>query len=525
MLLGVLAVHGFGSATRRHSYSTTTGASPAPYLTGAFTVSPILGYERGGFNADGTPDTTSRQFQAGLSVSGRGAAQNATLFVTTSEISNAPNIGYTQAGGFNAVTMRNGAHWYGVASGAVSSATPTSAPNTVPNASGTPNAGYTLYNTTTNLDSGVVSNSQSYNFVQSGPAHYNFNPITTATPTLSASNHPDLALQGYVGGLMVTAYGGSSTPPYTNYTAPYIVTNVSGTPGDVSIYLPGNSSEMGAVFNAASVGAPSRGRSTSSYYFGGYDPSDPNNTAGLNEARGAYVNPSNFAGRAAVVFNNGANAPISTRNGQALSSIGGYANQLLVTAQSVGANTSSFLSSISSAAVQPCQCESTQWGFWSAVNGADSNGSLVFEDQGVLLLWVAGVPTTLGSLPTTGTATYTGHAIADIANGNGGLTYLAAGTFSAAVDFGARNGAITINGLDGTNYAGTAVWVPSTTSFATPMGSPLTGNIGGRTAALAGSFFQGGATNTTPLYGEMGGSINLTGTNYLGSGIFVARKP
>lgn len=149
----------------------------------------------------------------------------------------------------------------------------------------------------------------------------------------------------------------------------------------------------------------------------------------------------------------------------------------------------------------------------------------MFEDQGVLLLWVAGVPTTLGSLPTTGTATYTGHAIADIANGNGGLTYLAAGTFSAAVDFGARNGAITINGLDGTNYAGTAVWVPSTTSFATPMGSPLTGNIGGRTAALAGSFFQGGATNTTPLYGEMGGSINLTGTNYLGSGIFVARKP
>jgi hypothetical protein len=513
-------------------YSTTTGASPAPYLTGAFagtggfTVSPILGYERGGFNADGTPDTTSRQFQAGLSVTGQGASQNATLFVTTSEISNAPNIGFTQAGGFNAITMRNPAQWYGVADGAVSSATPTSGQNTVPNANGTPNGSYTLHNTTTNLNSGVVSSTQSYNFVQpGGPAHYNFNPISTATPTLSANNHPNLTLQGYVGGLMVTAYGGSSTPPYTNYTQPYIVTNVSGTPGDVSIYLPGNSSEMGAVFNVASIGAPSQGLSTSSYYFGGYNPSDPNNTAGLNEAHGAYVNPSNFAGRAAVVFNNGANAPISTRNGQALSSIGGYANQLMVTAESVGANTSSFLSSISSTAVQPCQCESTQWGFWSAVNGADSSGSLVFEDQGVLLLWVAGVPTSVGSLPTTGTATYTGHAIADIANGNGGLTYLAAGTFSAAVDFGARDGAITINGLDGTNYTGTAVWLPSTRTFATPTGSPLAGNIGGRSATLAGAFFQGGATNTTPLYGEMGGSLNLTGTNYLGSGIFLARKP
>ena len=100
--------------------------------------------------------------------------------------------------------------------------------------------------------------------------------------------------------------------------------------------------------------------------------------------------------------------------------------------------------------------------------------------------------------------------------------YLAAGTFSAAVNFGARNGAITIGGLDGTNYAGTAVWVPSTVTF----NGTLTGNVGSRTAALAGSFFQGGATNTTPLYGEMGGSLILNGAGgYLGSGIFAARKP
>ena len=115
-------------------FSTSTGASPVPYLTGAFagsgsfTVSPILGYQSGGFNADGTPNTTSRQFQAGLSVTGQGAAQNATLFVMTSAISNAPNIGFTQAGGFTGVTMRNSrTGWYGLAGGSVSSATPTSA--------------------------------------------------------------------------------------------------------------------------------------------------------------------------------------------------------------------------------------------------------------------------------------------------------------------------------------------------------------------------------------------------------------
>ena len=64
-------------------------------------------------------------------------------------------------------------------------------------------------------------------------------------------------------------------------------------------------------------------------------------------------------------------------------------------------------------------------------------------------------------------------------------------------------------------------WVPSTVTFNGTLG----GNVGGRSAALAGSFFQGGSTNSTPLYGEMGGSLNLTGTGgYLGSGIFAARK-
>ena len=511
-------------------YSTTSGTSPVPYLTGAFagsgvfTVSPILGYQKGGFNANGTPDTTSRQFQAGLSVTGQGASQNATLFVMTSEINNAPNIGYTQAGGFTAMTMSNSTNrsmrWYGVAEGAVSSASPTSAPNTVPNVNGTPNASYTLYNATTNLDNGTVSSTQSYNYTgSSGASYYSFNPITTGTPTLIATNHPNLTLQGYVGGVATTATGGS-TPPYTSYTNPYIVTNATGSPGDVSLYLPGNSSQMGAVFNVTGNGG------VASLAFGSYNPSDPNNTAGLNTARGAYVNPSNFAARAATVFDNGANLPVSTRSTGGATTSYGYANQLLVTANSVGANTSAFLTSISSTTVTPCNCESTQWGFWSAVDGSkDSSGNLLYEDQGVLLLWVAGVPAMAGALPATGTATYTGHAIADIATypgSTGGLSYLAAGTFTDVVNFGRRTGAVTIGGLDGATYTGTVNLTSGTALFGGAISGP---NSLGRTATLAGSFFQGGATNSTPAYGEMGGSLSLTGPSYLGSGIFLARKP
>ncbi len=192
-----------------------------------------------------------------------------------------------------------------------------------------------------------------------------------------------------------------------------------------------------------------------------------------------------------------------------------------MTAGSVGANTSTFLSSISSTSVQPCAC-STQWGFWSAINGASNNGQLVFEDQGVLLLWVAGTPTLAGTLPVTGTATYTGHAIASIANGAnpGATSYLAAGALSATANFATKMGTVSITGLDGTNYTGTAVQGAAPVTFA----GSLAGNNGGRTATLAGSFFQG--TGLTPAYSEIGGSLILNGNNsYLGSGIFLGRKP
>jgi hypothetical protein len=134
-------------------------------------------------------------------------------------------------------------------------------------------------------------------------------------------------------------------------------------------------------------------------------------------------------------------------------------------------------------------------------------------------LWVAGVPTTAAAIPATGTATYTGHAVAAI--DNNGQSYLAAGTFSNAVNFGTRIGAVTIGGLDGTNYTGAVNLTPSSTLFA----GNLTGSVGSRYAAINGSFFQGGAGNSTPLYGEMAGSLTLGGTNYLGSGVFLGRRP
>jgi hypothetical protein len=49
----------------------------------------------------------------------------------------------------------------------------------------------------------------------------------------------------------------------------------------------------------------------------------------------------------------------------------------------------------------------------------------------------------------------------------------------------------------------------------------LTGNYGGRSMQLLGSFFR---SPTSPV-GEMGGSLQITGAgNYGGAGIFAARR-
>ena len=217
---------------------------------------------------------------------------------------------------------------------------------------------------------------------------------------------------------------------------------------------------MGAVFNVASVNNPSSAiiatpLAQAQYNFGSYNPSDPTNSAGLNAAQGAYVDPANFAGRAQKIFENGANVPTTQINGTALNGVNEYADTFLVTATPVGANTAAFLSAISSTTVTPCACDYTQWGFWSVNTGRSLNGSVsTYGDYSTApMLWVAGVPTAAGNIPTMGTATYAGHVIADI--NNSGATYLAAGTFSNAVNFGTRTGAVTIGGLDGAGYSGT----------------------------------------------------------------------
>ena len=160
------------------------------------------------------------------------------------------------------------------------------------------------------------------------------------------------------------------------------------------------------------------------------------------------------------------NTPVSMRERrQSLASIGGFANQQMVTAESVGANTSAFLTSISDvAAVQPCACESTQWGFWSAFNGAKNSERTARVRGSGRSAALGGAASRRRPAPfqqpapplTPATRSPISRTEAPVSR------YLAAGAFSAVANFGTRTGAVTITGLDGTNYTGTATQVGST---------------------------------------------------------------
>ncbi len=190
------------------------------------------------------------------------------------------------------------------------------------------------------------------------------------------------------------------------------------------------------------------------------------------------------------------------------------------TADSVRANSQRFLSRFSTeeGGVKPCDCEYTRWGFWSA--GGFGGEAVTNWPVGINAekgTWVAGIAAKPIDMPTTGEATYVGHAIATISNG--GNSYLATGNFRNTVNFGTYSGQVAISGLDQTNYAGKVTYAPGSIAFA----GTLAGDVGSRTAALNGLFYQG-ATGSAAKYGEMGGSLAINGANaYSGAGTFAGK--
>lgn len=151
-----------------------------------------------------------------------------------------------------------------------------------------------------------------------------------------------------------------------------------------------------------------------------------------------------------------------------------------------------------------------QWGFFFG-DVVATPGS---REHAHLSTWIAGKVPNAGDLPTSGTATYGGHAIGNVYN-NGSL-YTAVGSYQNSWDFGKRQGSVTMN-FDNATYSGTTVLTNGTADFSGRVDS--TNRVGG----VFGTFVQGGSDPAAAQMGRF--SINETsGDPYRASGTFGAEK-
>jgi hypothetical protein len=458
----------------------------------------MYGYRAGGLDANGQPNTASAAFQARLTINGRGRHQSSSLDVMTSSITST-DAGFVQTGGTTEVSRRRAWRPARFASGTVASTAP------IPtDGAGVPTDSYTLAFEPAGHHWPFAGEAGSWG----GGSQETVTPSTAPPPGLG-TDHPAETLNGYVGGLAQTV---TTSREGTHVGPAYIVTNVNNSPGDVSITLY-DSSRLSAQLNVKGQGKYGS-LGVARLRFGARP--DTGTTA-YDPSRAAYVDFDYFAARAEVATRGSGHARgTSTVDGRHVPD--GDIGLALVTNKAADVATLF-------PHVNFCACDYTQWGVWAASVEQPYGHDTVTNKTGIAF-WVAGsVPasadaeTALRNAASNNvTATYDGHVIADIANGES--QYIAAGNFSNSVDFARRTGWVTTT-LDGSTYRGRVNFGKAVPSFAQIQGTLSSGHGDfSRTMQINGTFFQGGAD---PL-AEMGGSVAINGRNYLGSGIFAAAK-
>ena len=308
------------------------------------------------------------------------------------------------------------------------------------------------------------------------PPPDNHNPLPTDNNTPPPNARPSVTLRGYVGGVdVITGNQTSTVKPVSGTSEITLDAANNRVQGNLDIY----------AFDSRNPFTQLAGTIHALFEFGSKGSSGPANSA--------YVDYNNFY----------ANTPNnSVVNGVPV-------NGVMVSAN--GAATSQIVNG-AIPNLTPCQCEYTRWGFWS-VESTSTNPNTQTPREVLVGTWVAGRPVgSISDVPTIGQATYTGHVIANVNNGS-----FVAGGFSNTVDFGARNGVVSVTNLDSTNYSGNVNFDTDPRNF----GGTIAGNNNNRSMTLQGSFFQG---PSSPV-GEMGGRVGISGdNNYFGSGIFAGTK-
>jgi hypothetical protein len=166
----------------------------------------------------------------------------------------------------------------------------------------------------------------------------------------------------------------------------------------------------------------------------------------------------------------------------------------------------------------PCSCQFVQWGFFSW----DAQGQNGEHTRGHINPWVAGKLPSLGSLPTTGTATYSGHAVGNVRDGAGNI-YIAGGAYQQTWNFATQSGAATISNFDGRTLSAISL----TSTNGRDFNGGLTGTTGKDVSShsgsgiLHGSFVSGGGN---PVAEVMGQFTYMESGGYRAGGIVAGRQ-
>ena len=318
-------------------------------------------------------------------------------------------------------------------------------------------------------------------------------PPTPAVPVALGENRPAVTLQGYVSG-MVREENSEGYPSVKNF----VVGNKNNLPTDFTLKLDPSTSSVSAAMTLVDKTSGSPEEQGAVLKFGSDASTDPN--------RSAYIDHDNFAAldqRTAPT----SEAPNGTPTTVVDSATVGKSDGFLINA------TAEIKQKVATALnITPCTCEYTRWGFWS-VGLKNSEGTI--ENNAHMNTWVAGRLVKASDVPQTGEASYSGHIVANVRNN--GKEYMAGGSFNNTVNFGTRNISTTAS-LDGASFAGNlTVNEADRRNFAGSMAGTTTGSYPqNRTMEMIGSFFKG----PTNKVGEMGGSVQVTGTNYMAGGIF-----
>ncbi len=169
-----------------------------------------------------------------------------------------------------------------------------------------------------------------------------------------------------------------------------------------------------------------------------------------------------------------------------------------------------------------CTCSFMEWGFWAAdvYQGGESDNVATIP----IGTWVAGDQADYYDLPDEGTASYEGHAIANIVTTVDGVTssYVASGALSMQVDFGSRDINGSIDNLDNRDYAFSADYTGFNGASYSAFGQSNDGQVD---LDMNGGFFRGPDSPVQGVGGEFSLSPSeLSDLDYHGAGTFLGEQ-